>query len=341
MKTASGIFLLFLLSSCAIMYEFPIEVFQPAKADLSPKIKNVTLVSRNLKYTNDTLQNYYSKNYKLTRDLRTENNDSIVIAACFDSLSNKMEEQGRFNKITVLPVSSLPKRYLKRIVAPSRNLVQKISSDTNADAIIFLDMFSGFYSVYPTDYNNQSIAQVVTASVWTIYNPINNQILHHTSLIDTIYWDGMDDQDHYKAISIPNKTNALAIAAGLAGIKYSEILIPHWSQVYRQTFSSNKIDFRNAAQLAKKNQWKEASVIWEKYTNSNNKRYRLHSLYNLAVANEMEGNIDNAIKLLSDASTVSKSPFYTNENKSIRKYAGILAKRQIELNKINSLGYEE
>jgi len=61
----------------------------------------------------------------------------------------------------------------------------------------------------------------------------------------------------------------------------------------------------------------------------------------LAVASEMEGNIDNAIQLLSDASTISKSPFYDTQNKNIRKYAAILTKRQIELNKINSEGYEE
>jgi len=339
-KITLGIVLLFLVSSCATTYEFPIEVMQSAKVDLPSGIKNITLVSRNLKFSNDTLQNYYSKNYNLTKDFRPENYDSFASIACFDSLSNKIKEQKRFDKITFMPISSLPKRYTKKINAPSKNLIEKISSDTNADAIILLDMFSGFYSLFPTD-NNQTVAQVVTASIWTIYNPSTFRILHHTSLIDTIYWDGMDEQGNYKAVSIPNKSNALSIAAGIVGAKYSEVLVPHWKQVYRQTFSCNQIDFKKAARLAKKNQWDEASVIWQKYANSSIKRYRLQSLYNLAVASEMNGNIDNAIQLLSDAATISKLPFYNNENKSIRKYAGTLTKRQIELNKINSIGYEE
>jgi len=109
-KITLGIVLLFLVSSCATTYEFPIEVMQSAKVDLPSGIKNITLVSRNLKYSNDTLQNYYSKNYNLTKDFRPENYESFAIIACFDSLSNKKKKQKNIQKITFKPISFPPKK---------------------------------------------------------------------------------------------------------------------------------------------------------------------------------------------------------------------------------------
>ena len=335
-----AIVLLLFISSCVTLNEFPIEVIQPANVTLPAGIKNVTLVSRNMKYLNDTLQNYYLKDFKRKKDIIPINTDSLAVQSCFDSLLVKMQDQNRFKKITVLPVSSLPIQYVKNINPPSKKLIQKISSNTNADALILLDMFSSFYSVYPNPDNGHSIAQVVTASIWTIYEPSKLQILNHTSMVDTLFWDGMDESESYSASNIPNKKAALKIAAGMAGVKYSKNIIPSWAKVYRQTLSCNQIDFKKAAELAKKNNWDEASTLWEKYTDSTKKRYQMQALFNLAVASEMNGDIEAAIELISKASKVSSSASHSMENKSIRQYSAILAKRKIELNKINSMGYD-
>ena len=332
--------LLVFLSSCVTMNEFPIEVFQPAKVTLPPSVKNITLVNRNLKYSSDTLDGHYSKDFKLVKDITPANIDSLSVKACFDSLTLKMQALSRFSQIKVLPVSSLQKQYVKNINPPSKNLVEKIAADTEADALIFLDMYSSFYSVYPNADNDRSIAKVVTASIWTIYDPSKFRILHHTSLVDTFYWDGLDEQNNYKASRIPNKKAAMQIAAGLAGVKYSKNIVPGWAKVYRKTLSFNQKDFKTAAQLAKKNQWEEASALWEKYLESTKKRARIQALFNLAVASEMNGEIDRASELISKASQVSSSASFGTENSAIRKYSAVLAKRKIELSKINSINYE-
>lgn len=332
--------MLLFLSSCVTLNEFPIEVFQPAKVVLPAEIKNVSLVSRNMKYTNDTLQNFYLKDYRRIKDIIPINIDSISVQACFDSLSLKMQAQKRFNKITVLPVSSLPVKYVKSITPPSKKLIRKISSDTNSDALILLDMYSSFYSVYPNPDNGRSIAKVVTASIWTIYDASKVRIINHTSLIDTLYWDGLDELENYSASRIPNKKAAIKIAAGLAGVNYSKNIVPNWAKVYRNTLSCNQVDFKKAAELAKKNKWEEASALWGKYTESTNKRYQMQALFNLAIASEMNGNIEVATEMISKASKVSSSPFYASENENIRKYSAVLAKRKIELNRINSMNYD-
>lgn len=337
---AIGIICVFLLSSCITMYEFPIEVFQPARVNLPPNIKNITLVSRNLKYPSDTLQQFYLRNNKLTRDIRPLNMDSIAISTCFDSLSAKLRQQHHIGKVTVMPITTFPVKYSQKINPPTKEQVLKIASDNQSDIIILLDMFSGFYSIYPVSDDNHQVAQVVTASVWTIYEPATYRILQHQSMIDTLYWDGLDEKSDYLASRIPNKKAAIEIAAGLTGVKYSKNLVPYWKQVKRQVLSCNEVDFQVALGLVKNSKWDQASAIWEKYTNNNNKRIQLIALYNLAVAREMEGNIEEAQQLLSQASAHQSSSFATIK-KTIRNYAQILAKRKVDLERINALGYEE
>ena len=132
----------------------------------------------------------------------------------------------------------------------------------------------------------------------------------------------------------------MEIAAGLAGVKYSKNIVPSWTPVKRIILSCSQSDFQKAASLAKKNQWEEATALWEKYTESSNRRYQLQALYNLALAHEMNGDIENASQLVSQASTVSSSAAHRTEKQVIRKYAAILAKRKVDLDKINSM-YDE
>jgi hypothetical protein len=323
------------------LYEFPIEVFQSPRVNLSPNIKNITLVSRNLKYRSDTLQHFESRNNKLIKDNTRLNIDSITINACFDSLSAKLYQQQHFSKIKILPVTTLPVQYLQKINPPTKAQVQKIASDTQADALILLDMFSTFYSIYPVSDDNKQVAQVVTASIWTIYDPLTYRILQHQSMIDSLYWDGLDEQGHYQSSRIPAKKDAIAIAAGLAGAKYSKNLAPYWRQVNRQIFSSKKEEFTKASALVKKNKWEEASAIWANYTDSKNKRFRLQAMYNLAVAHEMEGDIEGAQQLLTEALAIAPAASCSTEKKSLRAYSAILAKRKMELEKINVINYEK
>ena len=82
MKRKSGllwfIFLL-ILSSCVSFEKFSIEVYKPSELNLGPNVRKLAIVSRNLKYVNDTLQNYQVRNHHLIRDKVRFNSDSLAI----------------------------------------------------------------------------------------------------------------------------------------------------------------------------------------------------------------------------------------------------------------------
>ena len=335
MKRNSGLLwiaLLLILSSCVSYEKFSIEVMQPSKLVLLPEIKKIAIVSRNLKYANDTLQNYRVKNHKLVKDKVKSSIENLALETCLDSLSVKLLAQNRFDSIMILPASTFPVKRVKEI-RPGKDEWYKILADkTGADGIILLDMFSYFYS----QSDEYSDAKVVTSNIWSFYASKQQKIIDRFVHIDTLYWDGKNEAGNYKKSLIPEKEAAIPIAAGVIGANYAKHVLPSWIMVYRDIMTSHDAGFQKAAKLAKNNKWEEASSIWQKGAESRNKRKKTISLYNLALASEMNGAVDRALKLTSLAATASSGVFMSSENEAVRKYSAILYRRKNELNKLST-----
>jgi len=136
---------------------------------------------------------------------------------------------------------------------------------------------------------------------------------------------------------IPKKEAAIPIAGGVVGVNYSKHIQPSWILVNRDIMVDDHKEFKEAAQFAMKNDWESASAIWQKYADSKNKQKKIISLYNLAIASEINGDIDLGLKLTSQAATASSGAFRSNENELVRKYSAILYQRKVEINKLNML----
>jgi len=335
MKRKSGLLWFILLlsfSSCVSYEKFPIEVIQPSKLVLPPEIRKIALVSRNLKYENDTLQNYQTKNHKLVKDQVKINSDSLAIETCLDSLANKLQLQNRFDSIMVLPAYSLPEKRVKEIRPAKGEWYKNFADKTGADGLILLDMFSCFY-IQSDEYSN---AKVVTSNIWSFYASKQQKITDRFIQIDTLYWDGKDEAGNYKKSLIPGKQAAIPIAAGVIGANYAKHILPSWNMVYRDIMTCSNPEIKKAAKFAQESKWEEASAIWQKGAESNNKRKKIISLYNLALASEMNGDVDQALKLTSQAATASSGVFRSAENEAVRKYSGILYQRRTELYKLST-----
>jgi len=336
MKRKSGllwfIFLL-ILSSCVSFEKFSIEVYKPSELNLGPSVKKLAIVSRNLKYVNDTLQNYQVRNHHLIRDKVRFNSDSLAIITCMDSLSRHLLAQNKFDSIRVMPVNTFHQNQVKEIRPATSEWYKTISKKTGADALILLDMFSCFYS-QTNDESNSSV-NVVTSNIWSVYGAREQRIIDRYTQVDTLYWDELDENSQYKKLQMPDKKSAISLAAGVIGENYAKHILPAWSKVDRTIMTTSDSEFQKAAKLAKNTKWEEAVAIWQKYSDSKSKLKRVTALYNLALASEMNGNIDQAIGLTDQAAKVSSGLFLSSENEAVRKYSAVLYQRKNEINKLN------
>jgi len=339
MKRKSGLLwfvLLLSMSSCVSYEKFSIEVLKPAKFSLPLDIQKIAIVSRNLKYENDTLQYYQVKNRQLIKDKIRYNSDSMAVTTCIDSLADKLLAQKQFDSILILPVNSFPVSRVKEIRPGREEWYKNISNKTGVDGLIMLDMFSCFYSYSKSDEYTSPKANVITSNIWTVYNAHEQKIIDRFAQVDTLYWDGTNEDGRYKRLQIPAKKEAIVLAAGVIGENYSKHISHSWTMVYRDIMGCSKPDMREAAKLAQKGKWEDASAIWQKYADSKNKRNKIIALYNLALANEMNGNIDQALELTSQAALASSGVFWSSENEVVRKYSAVLYRRKIEIKKLDA-----
>ena len=339
MKLKSGllwIVLLLIMSSCVSYENLTIEVLKPAKFSLPVNIRKIAVISRNLKYVDDTLQYYQVKNRQLIKDEIKFNTDSLAQITCIDSLASRLLVQNCFDSILILPVNSLPTLHVKAIGPGKAEWYKNMATKTGADGLILLDMFSCFYSIQKDESTSTTVANVLTSNIWSIYDCKNHKIIDRFAQIDTLFWDGTDDNGNYNEHRIPGKKEAIILASAVIGDNYSKHIAPSWCKVYREIMSCGKPELKQAAMLAQKSKWEEASPIWQKYANSKNKRDKIISIYNLALAGEMNGQIDQALELTARAAKLSTGTFWSNENEAVRKYSAVLYRRKLEINKLDA-----
>lgn len=338
MKQNSGLLwfvLLLSMSSCVSYENLSIEVLKPPKFSLPADIHKVALVSRNLKYEDDTLQYYQVKNRNLIKDKIRFNTDSLAQITCIDSLAAKLLVHNRFDSVLILPVNSFPVTRVQKIRLDKAGWYKNLTYQTGADGLIILDMFSCFYKQAEV-YNSTPRANVVTSNVWSIYDSKHQKIIDRFAQVDTLYWDGTDENGNYKERRLPAKKEAILLAAGITGENYAKYILPTWTTVYRDIMVCGQPEFKNAAKLAQKSNWEEASSFWQKNTENKHKLYRIISLYNLALASEMNGDIDQAIKLTDQAANASTGRFWSIENEAVREYSAVLYQRKNEISKLDA-----
>lgn len=328
-----GLLLILILNSCVSYKEFSVEVFKPAELSIPANTKNIVLVSRNLKYKNDTLQNYYQRNRQLIRDKINLNIDSLAVSTCLDTLASRLTNHGHFEQVQVLPVTTFSKIWVSDIKPPKAEWYKSVAEKSGADVLVLLDMFSCFYSTNAAESSPE--ARVVTSNIWSVYNAKDQQIIDRFSQIDTLYWNQLDENGNYQKEKIPDKKNAIELAAGVIGVNYSKHILPAWTQVKRTYLSFDDPNFQKALKFAQDNQWEQAIGIWLGFSEGKSNFKKASAFYNLAVASEMNGDIDKAIEFTDKAAKASTGLFLGSVNEQVRKYSVILYQRKNEINKLN------
>ena len=95
--------------------------------------------------------------------------------------------------------------------------------------------------------------------------------------------------------SLPPRKHAVLASAEMEGEKFAEFLIPHWTEAERVYYRSGHIELKKTEELVEQNRWMEAAEIWKKNVNNKNKNIAAKSMFNMALACEVNGEIDAAI----------------------------------------------
>ena len=299
-----------LLGSCKSYFAtITIENARPTKDELPVDVQSITLMNRSINdqfqnFQEDSLQLYFYRNgYQLSKIvLDTQAADTTILA-----LANLLFESGRYD--VVVPVERNIRRDFTYDVLPdtlNRELVGKICSEYNTDALMVMERF---YAKTMADYTSEKYSDPTTGNNYSyyasldikysahlrIYKPGNNPLLKEFDLVDTIYWESADYTQQRLFSNLPTIKKAVINAGIKVALDVDGKISPTWIPEKRGYFLFQSKNDRGQ-QLMNENNYEEAGKWWAELASSKNKKIRSKAEFNLALVDELNGDIDAAIE---------------------------------------------
>jgi hypothetical protein len=284
-------------------------------------IQNVAVIKRDL-YQSDTCRFDYLDPVQVKSD--TTIKYSELSNRCVDAVASYLKESGYFKKVRNYRDSLNSEWNLNYGIYSPEMIFSKLKSDM----LIFLDYFKFNYIFISNQMNDVYLAAGLS---WTIIVK-NDTAAYVYNQIDTLdYYDGelksfnLEKDGHDKVI---------ADASGYLGESFGKKIVPSWLQVNRMYYRSSNPDMLKAEQYALSNEWLKAAEIWNRETKNKNQKIVAKSCYNMALAAEMEGQIDVAIDWL--VRSFSALPEANKEHQAnCQRYINILAMRKKEIERLD------
>jgi len=300
------IFLVYSVFSCTSLRSIEIETAVSPEYPIADDIQSLVLLNRgmNTKFSNiqaDSLEKIFVKE---KMDIDTVFRDSTAADTVIHVVANALFNSGRFD--VVIPEAHLITRNdTDNVLIPLNiNIINEYCKDFNVDGVLVLESFDErlttkyFYKVFgsPSDEVYNASTDINFESEWRLYRPQENKPAIRFQVGDSIFWKANSYSLNDLYVQMPHTKEAL-IGGGIAsGLKMAGYISPNWVKHTRYYFLTGKSEIDAAVALIRDNKWEEAAAIWAKYSTVNSKRLRSKVEFNLALAAEMNGNLDLAIE---------------------------------------------
>ena len=324
-----------LFFSCISIRNLEIEVAVLPEFPLSDDVQSIVLINRsmNMLFQNtpsDSLEKILVKN---EMHLDSIFRDSIACDTIMHVAARELFNSGRFD--VVIPKNENIYRNDSDDIRNPLDIktIDRLCQEYNADAVLVLETFS---ERFVTKYNYQIFnynypesfgarTDIKYKSEWRLYRPDNMKPALRFQIGDSIFWEGNSSTLRDVYDQMPHVKESLLGGAMAAGSNLASHISPKWVSRTRNFFSTGIKEIDLAIPLIYNNKWDEATSIWSKYANIVSKRIRAKVEFNLALASEMNGNLDLAIDW-------GLKSYKTHYNYAIEGYLNILeANRKVKM----------
>lgn len=321
------------LSSCASTELVRLSVLEPAPVTLPAHIKNIGVVNRSEIAPQNKAVDIVDKVFSIEgKDL-----DKEGALASIAGLENELAKNNRFTDIKTIADARLTSLVPGVFPSPlSWDIVQKICRDNNTDALFALELFDTDskinYAANPVTVNTplgkvpgveHSATMLTTVKAgWRIYDPSGQNILDEFPVMGKMVFSGKGINPVKAAGALIGRKEALKQVGDKAGRDYALRIIPYWLRVSRDYYVRGTDNFRMARRKAQTGNWDEAAAVWEKETSNGKGKVAGRACYNMAIINEINGDIAGAMQWAQKA--------YENyNNKLALRYIKVLEDRNV------------
>ncbi len=328
---------LLLLSSCKTNLVY-MSVMEPSPVFLSNSVKKIGIINRSLPKQQNQKTDDLDKILTLEgKDLDKEGAESTI-----NGLQDELLKNNRFAEIKKISRDDL--RTTGSGVFPSAldwKIVEKICADNQVDAIFSLEMFDTdaklSYKANPITIStplgnvpgieHEASLQTVIKTGWRIYDPLGHTIVDEYPMNESITTLGKGINPAKAAAALTGRKDAVKNAGMVMGQNYAFRIIPYWIRVSRDYYVRGNDNFKIAKRRAQTGNWDGAAELWLKETTNSKAKAAERACYNMAIINEINGNLDKAIEW-------AQKSYEDYNNKLALQYVNILKNRKARNNEL-------
>ena len=339
------ILLVLFFSACQTAMLFTtLDVLRPAQVEFAPEVENLLIVN-NSKIQPENfghITRFFTGQAQevsvptdsvslFSLSVLTEEIDNINFFAQTDLILHSVNTNTDFNMINPLP----------------RTTVVSLSRAHNADAILSLDHIvarSEIQEYFSSNWGFAAFLDVRYESWWSIHYPNRPEVtaLHFQ---DSLFWDSGWHHNRAQALeALPYRYDALIDGALFVGQNSIKRFLPFWERSDRFFYNPNNRLMRQAMDSVVVQNWEGALNLWRQIFESNGgTRLRAEAANNMAIANEILGDFDDALKYAKISYELFNARATTNVSTLIRlsDYIQELQQRQSDFLLLNrQLGIE-
>ena len=315
-----------------------LDVLRPAQVEFAPEVESLLIVNNSKvqpEYFGHTTRFFTGQAQEVSvptdsvslfaLSVLAEEIDNINFFSWTDLILHSVNTNTDFNTINPLP----------------RTAVVSLSQVHDADAILSLDHIiarSEIQEYFSASWGFSAFLNVSYESWWSIHQPNSPEVvaLHFR---DSLFWESGWYHSRTEALeALPYRYDALIDGALFVGQNSVRRFLPFWERSDRFFYNPNNRLMRQAMDSVVVQNWEAALELWRQaFESSENKRLRAEAANNMAIANEILGDFDDALKYAKISYELFSATVATRESTLIRlsDYIQELYRRQREILLLN------
>lgn len=304
----------FILLGCGSTNNLTMSVTEPAPVYVPNHIKRIGILNRSESTTNKTLDKIDKIFSAEGQNLDKEGAENLILG-----IKDEFEKNRTFEDVILVKSDKVESPGLG--IFPntlSWNMVNQICDENNIDALVVLSFYDTDASI---KYNVQTIEKVNTLGLkipliehraeintnilagFRIYDKVNKTILDEIINSDRSRSIGRGINPVKAAEAITGRKEAILQISNDIGHRYALRTYPFKIRVTREYYVKGTNNFEIAKRRAQTGDWNGAAQLWEVETKNSNSKIAGRACYNMAIINEINGNLNNAADWTSKAYT--------------------------------------
>jgi len=328
------------LCSCESVQRVRMEHLVPAQVSFPVDVKNVAVINNVTTQPFEPVEApHYRSELSILRPSETQYIGGAQLPAV-QGLADGLAEKEYFDNVLIC--DSLPAERYKRLTGRSHSLssneIKELCRQFGVQCLICLDELPVRASIV-TDFDFEyemyiSQLKVVPKPVVRVYYPTLARPAYVLQPTDSLFWDiagnslvGMNGEQ-------VSTDQMMEEASYYAGQMVSKLLLPYWTTERRYLMAPSGKESQQAIASAKADKWAEAAQTWQNMLPKAKGKKRFDILYNLAVASEMQDDLNKAMDYVKQYRQYLPEVSDSKQKLAIT-YQGKLEKRITEREQLN------